>query len=895
MATLVLSTVGGAVGGPVGAFIGSTIGGYIDSNYLGPALFPQPDIDGPRLDDLRITNASDGTPAMFAIGPEAFCGGAVTWASELIETVTEEEVGGKGGGGNVMTSYSYSAHVMVSVCRNEINAIKKVWVEGKVFYDGEPDVDVSTLADGAGHMAVLSVTQLQNSSTPLFAVYASVLQVIESTDPDVDLSQFASGTSVTVGGYTASGGANNGTFPCWYSFRDQATGNSSVTLLNPNAVAETPSTMITLDQSLPEFSVATVTDIDFYFGTSTQTADPLIEAIQGSGNVPGYRDRAYVVFTGLQLAQFGNRIPQSWEFLVEETAGTMTLATGFDKILARSELDSSEYDTSGIDSLTNLTGYTVRGPQPIAQQLAPLMLVFNVIAQERDGVIHFFSRDVADTTVVDPDDQAAHEIGSDTPRSVDTNDLNTVELPRSVQLTHIDPARDYQNSTQIENRVNATTGQTQQYRVDITMTGSSARCAARRLLWLNVLNNRTIRVQLPPSYLATQENDNLTVTLDDGETETFLCRKFERGNNGLLLYEGVVDESQAFDFQEADCPAEAFSFVSQPIAYPPEGLIFVIDSAAFTEEQAQTPGFYVSACLVSPSAFYAGGSIYQSFDGGTTFSTLGAFPTEGTVGGATTILGDGRVSTWDLENTVTVELFNGTIESKTDAEVFNGLNWAMLGTEVIAYGSATLTGTNQGKNVYVLSRLLRGLQGTESETGGHAIGDQFIALSKPGVKFFSMSTASINATREFKFVPDGGVVDDYTAIGVQLKAKNIQALPPGPITSTRDSSDDITVDVFRRPRAPIDIFSTMNALLLETTERFSIDVYDHPKSSIVATYDSTVDTGMFSGGGSSPTTFSYTAAQQTTDGLTAGNPVNLEIFQVTGTLGRGQARTYTVS
>jgi hypothetical protein len=47
-----------------------------------------------------------------------------------------------------------------------------------------------------------------------------------------------------------------------------------------------------------------------YTGTPVQAPDPLIEAIEGAGNVPAYRDLAYVVFEDLAIAPFGNRVPQ---------------------------------------------------------------------------------------------------------------------------------------------------------------------------------------------------------------------------------------------------------------------------------------------------------------------------------------------------------------------------------------------------------------------------------------------------------------------------------------------------------------------------------------------------------------------------------------------------------
>lgn len=47
-----------------------------------------------------------------------------------------------------------------------------------------------------------------------------------------------------------------------------------------------------------------------YTGTDDQLPDPLMEAIEGQGQVPAYRGTAYVVIEDLGLERFGNRVPQ---------------------------------------------------------------------------------------------------------------------------------------------------------------------------------------------------------------------------------------------------------------------------------------------------------------------------------------------------------------------------------------------------------------------------------------------------------------------------------------------------------------------------------------------------------------------------------------------------------
>ncbi|MCC5956737.1 MAG: glycoside hydrolase TIM-barrel-like domain-containing protein, partial [Natronohydrobacter sp.] len=47
-----------------------------------------------------------------------------------------------------------------------------------------------------------------------------------------------------------------------------------------------------------------------YTGGADQLPDPLIEAIEGAGQVPAYRGVAYLVIEDLELGEFGNRVPQ---------------------------------------------------------------------------------------------------------------------------------------------------------------------------------------------------------------------------------------------------------------------------------------------------------------------------------------------------------------------------------------------------------------------------------------------------------------------------------------------------------------------------------------------------------------------------------------------------------
>lgn len=64
-----------------------------------------------------------------------------------------------------------------------------------------------------------------------------------------------------------------------------------------------------------------------YRGTQDQLPDPVMEAIEGAGQVPAYRGTAYVVIENLELSRFGNRVPQfSFDVLRPEQPDSSTFA-----------------------------------------------------------------------------------------------------------------------------------------------------------------------------------------------------------------------------------------------------------------------------------------------------------------------------------------------------------------------------------------------------------------------------------------------------------------------------------------------------------------------------------------------------------------------------------------
>lgn len=91
--------------------------------------------------------------------------------------------------------------------------------------------------------------------------------------------------------------------------------------------------------------------IRIYTGSETQAADSLIQASVGAADCPAYRGVAYVVFENLQLADYGNRMP-NLEFEVVDN-GTGAIEWHSVGYTMPAEVDVSNYYTSRMECPVN--------------------------------------------------------------------------------------------------------------------------------------------------------------------------------------------------------------------------------------------------------------------------------------------------------------------------------------------------------------------------------------------------------------------------------------------------------------------------------------------------------------------------------------------------------------
>ncbi len=181
-----------------------------------------------------------------------------------------------------------------------------------------------------------------------------------------------------------------------------------------------------------------------YTGSATQSPDATIEGYLGVGNVPGYRHTAYVVLRNLQLADFGNAIP-NFQFEVDGQYGT-NVSDWIKDIARRSGLSPLELSTGSLNAQGR--GYVIASPTTGWGALEPLSLAFGFEMAEQDTELRCIPRDAGISIVIPLEDMGASaDHDGSPPEPIRTETQPPIAMPREVTVSYRDPDLDYQSNS----------------------------------------------------------------------------------------------------------------------------------------------------------------------------------------------------------------------------------------------------------------------------------------------------------------------------------------------------------------------------------------------------------------------------------------------------------------
>lgn len=875
--------VGGLITG-----IGTALGSYIDNAFILPALQPEQDIEGPRITELRLTFADEGSPHTYGLGEGVRTPCTIIWTSELQEVVIDEDAGGgKGGGkgGGSILSYEYylDLALLYAVTKGQPTELLEIVANGKQFWR-EP-VSVAVMGPGI------------DANVPAVISGQAIWDLVYTHPPGytgTTFGDFVPGDDAVVSSFASP--QNNGTFPVIAVSNNPAIGSdgtSRLRLFNPNGVAEVGPGAVQVSQAIPAFKDTVVDDVEVYPGDTTQSPDPTIESFEGVDNVPAWRGFAYAVLTRLFLNEFGTTAPV---FNMIWRPGDGATAKGvMDRIFQLSEIDQDiTVDTSAATNIACL-GYSITGPADVVSILQPLMIAYDLIPQTTEDGLRFFPKREATIIDIDPSHLAAHESGEGSKeRPLDVGDPTEVELPQRVTVKYVDVETNYQPGSQDERaRVGGASKSTMVLNLPLVLdgAGSEARAIAKRVLYEAYVSRQPVKLSLPARYLHVQENDLIRIPDTLGQTWLLLVQKIDRGDNWVLQLEcnveilSVLLQSGVHEFPQGTIP-DGQTSGGGALPFP--------DDNAGTPGPGPTPGgpprIMIPCMLWNGEQRWKGivGWVKKKEEPKTEYRDLGTVTAQAHGGYTLTPLDDEGANPYFLDDaTFRVQMLEGELDSKTQQEVLNGGNIGLvydpatgLG-EVITWLTATPVGDPMGADFthqYDLSGLYRGKGGTEVKA--HPAGEQFLDLTGPGIisSIFDIPNTWLGETRTFLAIPPGEDPEndafDSLARDFEITAGMIKPYTIADFVYNRDAAGNTGMIWQYRSMGYSKVFGTTGGPLTAPTELYEVDVFAKGGSEVLETF--TVD---------NTSNILLTAAQITGFLGTATDAFDVRVYQVNTLLG----------
>ena len=442
--------------------------------------------------------------------------------------------------------------------------------------------------------------------------------------------------------------------------------------------------------------------------TSTQDPDPTIEAAKGAGNTPAYRGICYLVIQGLELADFGNQLP-NMEFEVVSGVGTVkdTLAA----IHNKSGMALYDYSTN-LTVNDTLDGYIVTRQMSSLQAISQLEQAYFFDTTEQYGQIRHVKRGRMNSATIQPGDLAATSERGRAVQPVTTERLPDETLPNTVTISYRDIDRDYQPNTQRANRNKGTSQNNVNLDFGITLTNQYARTVVDRLLWEPWTSRLSLKINAAPKFGFLTPGEVVGIQVA-GAVTPFRIDRIIQGANNLVEIEARQDDPFIY---QGSTDFVAASLADQGVEAPTLSIvdtsIQVFNAPILAPDDSSTAFNYA---MDGAEADWRGGALYRATDG-VAFSAVAGHTSRNITGDVATALGNANPALEDYVNTIRVVLRHDdhALNSATDSELKDYANAIWLGAadgsrgEILQFRTATLV--TASPKTYDLTGLRRGRQ-----------------------------------------------------------------------------------------------------------------------------------------------------------------------------------------
>ncbi len=501
-------------------------------------------------------------------------------------------------------------------------------------------------------------------------------------------------------------------------------------------------------------------------------------------------------------------------------------------LLERAGYVPADLDITALDDLVNFEavnpgfhkvhGMSIKSRSAIRDTLERLARTYFFTLVESDWQIVAIDRkgDNPSGTLILTDDMGAYERGQKAPKAVLETIKQEIELPERVDVVYISEARDYQEGSQDAKRISSivTTQEQVTQRVNISLSSEQAIQIAETLLYQAWIGRTSYEFTLPPAHIRIDPGDYLRIPVEGVNTRVFV-ETIDYGVSGLLKISTTRDDNEVFVSESigSDVP---FDDNDSLVSFPPPSTLINMDIPLLRDKD-EDAGFYQGAS--GPNG-YTGTIVDVSDSGGSNWLGLISY-TKAQVsitGFLTAVLSPGPTTLFDETNTFTVRFFNDTfaLSSVTETEILTDKTISgHINGEVIKWQTVV----DNGDGTWTLSKLLRGLRGTENSMVTHALGSRFTVLTPSTTARISAESSEIGVERLYRATSINAVTLALFSIAFTNTAKGLFPYSPVYITATKDGTGR-TINWFRRARTDHELRDNVDVPLGEATEDYEVDI-----------------------------------------------------------------------
>ncbi len=530
-------------------------------------------------------------------------------------------------------------------------------------------------------------------------------------------------------------------------------------------------------------------------------------------------------------------------------------------------LDTTELDLIPVRGFKRDRQITVR------QLFETLAVFYNFDAVESNGLLKFTIRGREPIATINEDELGADFYADNKDNIVlfKTQRIQEIELPKNLNVVYYDAGKDYEQNTQQAQRVINTTNNIETIEAPIVFTAQEAKKIAERLIYQAYITRDKYQFETNYNYIDVEPTD--VVVIQKGGQQYFVRITNKEESQGIIRFEGEAEQSTIY--VQSEDGADSGNTSADSVFDPAQTFAFVLDIPIF--DLKDNDGGNYAVVDGSTDGTWRGADLFKSSQRDGDYFSQATF-TQKTITGSVIqfVNSNHQLNTIDYLTQIEVSS-SGQLYSITREELLNGGNLCLIGEELLQFMDAELV----APNTYVLKKMLRGRFGTEKHIPNLATNKRFILFN-----FNNSSIARINKSdymygvyKYYKGVSVGQSTDEVASLRFKNDGKGLKPYSVVNVVPARNKDKDLIVEFDKRIRGQAILNNTLDPLDPDG-DYYEIDIYK--AGAVVRTITTT------------NLSFTYTASQQVADFGSLQSSINLSIYKVNRSFGRGFDYTATV-